>query len=270
MFKVAPSSRWQSTRLGFITSMSPVVAIWPAVTSPGPVAESCRRLAWSPSMRSAICFTFKTRSVMSSRTPASRENSGSPPSTRIEVTAAPCSEERRTRRRLLPSVRPKPRSSGSAAKFALRRASPAERFSSALGFFISCQFFALTAMGVPYSGGCRGTGFCLSPSLRSGDTQIARPQISDPAALRRADAVVRDRGDVADRGDLEADRLEGAERALAAGAGALHIDLEHAHAVLLRLAAGILGGHLGGIGRRLAAALETHATGRRPGNGVAL
>jgi hypothetical protein len=29
------------TRLGFITSMSPVVAIWPAVTSPGPVAESC-------------------------------------------------------------------------------------------------------------------------------------------------------------------------------------------------------------------------------------
>jgi hypothetical protein len=127
--------------------MSPVVAICPAVTSPGPVAASASRRGASPSIRSAICFTFKTRSVISSRTPASELNSCSTPSIRIEVTAAPWSEERRTRRSELPSVSPKPRSSGSATKVARRRESPpVERFSSALGFFISCQFLALTAI----------------------------------------------------------------------------------------------------------------------------
>jgi hypothetical protein len=50
-------------------------------------------------MRSAICFTLRTMSVTSSRTPASDENSCSTPSMRIEVTAAPCSEDRSTRRK---------------------------------------------------------------------------------------------------------------------------------------------------------------------------
>src|SRR3546814_1426933 len=81
---------------------------------------------------------------------------------------------------------------------------------------------------------------------------------------------MRDRRHFADRGDREADGLQRPQRRLAAGAGALHVDLEHAHAVLLRLAAGILGGHLRRIGSRLARALEALATGRRPGDGVAL
>src|SRR4051812_36793880 len=47
---------------------------------------------------------------------------------------------------------------------------------------------------------------------------------SHAAALRGTAAVVRDGRDVADERDLEARRLQGAERALAAGAGALHED----------------------------------------------
>src|SRR5687768_17848643 len=99
---------------------------------------------------------------------------------------------------------------------------------------------------------------------------MLRPKRSDPAPLGRADAVVRDRGDVADRGDLEADRLEGAKGALAARAGALDLDLEGADAMLGGLLAGILGGDLGRVGRRLARALEAHHPGRGPRNGVAL
>src|SRR5689334_15424717 len=96
------------------------------------------------------------------------------------------------------------------------------------------------------------------------------PEGSDAAALGRAHAVVRDRGDVADRGDLEADRLQRPERALAARARALDLDLERADAMLRGLLARILGGDLGGIGRRLAAALEAHHARARPGNRIAL
>src|SRR3546814_2800607 len=42
------------------------------------------------------------------------------------------------------------------------------------------------------------------------------------------------------------------------------------HAVLLRLAAGILGGDLRRVGGRLARALEALTAGRRPGDGVPL
>jgi hypothetical protein len=59
-------------------------------------------------------------SVTSSRTPARLENSCRTFSILIEVIAAPCSEESSTRRSALPSVRPKPRSSGSATKVARR------------------------------------------------------------------------------------------------------------------------------------------------------
>src|SRR5215213_9365622 len=80
----------------------------------------------------------------------------------------------------------------------------------------------------------------------------------DAAALARPAAVVRDRGYVPDRGHREAGGLKGAERRLTAGAGARHLDLERAHAVLARFAGRILGGYLGGIGGRLARALEAH------------
>ena len=129
----------------------------PAVTSVGPVAERWSRLGPSPSILSAICLTLSTMSVTSSRTPARLENSCSTPSILIEVTAAPWSEDSSTRRSELPSVIPKPRSSGSATNTARRRLSPPPTFfSSALGFFSSCQFFALTAMFIPWQLGAVG------------------------------------------------------------------------------------------------------------------
>src|SRR6185312_2693559 len=78
------------------------------------------------------------------------------------------------------------------------------------------------------------------------------------------------RSHVADAGDRKADRLEGTERALAAGTGTLDLDLQGADAVVGGLAAGILGRDLRGVRRRLAAALEAHHPGTRPGNRIAL
>src|SRR3546814_9267552 len=69
-------------------------------------------------------------------------------------------------------------------------------------------------------------------------------ETSNAPALRRPAPVVRDRRHVADRGDREAHRLQRAQRRFTARARALHVDLEGPHAVLLRLAAGILGGDL--------------------------
>src|SRR3954466_11290145 len=89
---------------------------------------------------------------------------------------------------------------------------------------------------------------------------------SDPAPLRRAAAVVCDRGDVLDGADLEADRTQRTDRGLTAGAGTLHEHVDLAHAVLHRPASGGLGGHLRGERGRLAGALETHLAGRGPGD----
>ena len=55
-------------------------------------------------------------SVTSSLTPGSVENSCETPSILTELTAAPSSDDRRTRRSALPNVCPKPRSSGSTSK----------------------------------------------------------------------------------------------------------------------------------------------------------
>src|SRR6476620_12624456 len=87
---------------------------------------------------------------------------------------------------------------------------------------------------------------------------------SDPAPLGGAAAVVRDGGDVGDRGDLEAGGLERADRLLAAGARTLHVDLDLAHAVLHRT----LGRAVSRQGRRirgaLAGTLEAGNAGRAP------
>ena len=54
--------------------------------------------------------------------------------------------------------------------------------------------------------------------------------------------------DVGDGADLEAGGLQRADRLLAAGARALHVDLDLAHAVLHRSLGGAVGGERGGVG----------------------
>ena len=79
-------------------------------------------------------------SVTSSRTPATDENSCSTLSICTLVIAPPCSDDISTRRSALPSVSPKPRSSGSATTVATRDASAPERMSSCCGLMSSAQF----------------------------------------------------------------------------------------------------------------------------------
>jgi hypothetical protein len=90
-----------------------MVLMSPAVTAPGPGLAQGHALGPSPCILIAIALMFRTMSVTSSRTPGIDENSCSTPSIWTAVTAAPWSEDSRTRRSALPSVRPKPRSSGS-------------------------------------------------------------------------------------------------------------------------------------------------------------
>ena len=78
-------------------------------------------------------------SVTSSRTPAIEENSCSTPSICTAVTAAPRSDDNSTRRSALPSVRPKPRSSGSATSVV--SVLPFDENSILFGLISSCQFF---------------------------------------------------------------------------------------------------------------------------------
>ena len=78
---------------------------------------------------------------------------------------------------------------------------------------------------------------------------------SDPATFRRAAAIMCNRCHVTDRGDVEPDSRQSAQRTFATGTGALHFDFERAHAVFLRLAARIFGGHLRSIRCRFTRAL---------------
>ena len=89
------------------------------------------------------------------------------------------------------------------------------------------------------------------------------PSRPDPAPLARPTAVVRDRRDVADRGDREADALqrpqcrfrpEPGPRTSTSMASCAH-----------GLASGVLGGHLRRERRRFARPLEALAAGRGPG-----
>src|SRR3546814_2410054 len=78
----------------------------------------------------------------------------------------------------------------------------------------------------------------------SGDAPAAGrapKRASDAAALGRADTIVRDRRHVADRRDVEPDRLQRAQRRFTAGAGALDLDLEGADAMLSGFLAGVFG-----------------------------
>ena len=131
-------------------SMSWPAWIWPARTSPGPVAVSVIRFGPSPCMRSASCLMFSTMSVTSSRTPGMLLNSCSTPSICTAVTAAPCSDDSRMRRIALPSVMPKPRSSGSATTVATATGSAPGSTSSFSGLISDCQLRWMTALCLIY------------------------------------------------------------------------------------------------------------------------
>src|SRR5712691_4234625 len=92
---------------------------------------------------------------------------------------------------------------------------------------------------------------------------------SDPAPLGRAAAIVRNRGDVLDRANLQACRLQGADGGFPARPWTLHENVDLAHAVLHRTARGGLGGHLSGEWRRLTRTLESDLAGRCPRNNAA-
>src|SRR5215217_561568 len=264
----APSSRVQSTSSGFRICTSPTVLMSPAVTAPGPVLRSVMRFAPSLCILMAIVFTLRTMSVTSSRTPGMDENSCSTPSIWTAVTAAPWSDDRRARRSELPSVVPKPRSSGSATTVAMRFGSSPGATSSLFGLISSCQFFWITT--TPHEVRLEGR-FWTSPLNRNARGWRPTRRITlDAATLARAAAIVRDRRHVTDRGDGEAGRLQGAQSGLTAGAGTRHLDLEGTHAVLGSLAGRIFSGDLRRIRGRLTRTLETHGAGRGPGDRVAL
>ena len=121
--------------------MSEIVWMSPARTWPGPCFLSTIRFGPSACILMAISLMLRTMSVTSSRTPGIDENSCSTPSICTEVTAAPCSEDSSTRRSALPSVTPKPRSSGSATAVAWLFGSSPGVTSSFCGLISSCQFF---------------------------------------------------------------------------------------------------------------------------------
>src|SRR4051812_29402416 len=275
----APSSSVQICRSGLSTTTSPTVWMSPAVTAPGPCFFTTMRLGPSPCILIEMSLMLSTMSVTSSRTPAIEENSCSTPSMCTDCTAAPCSDDSRMRRSALPRVWPKPRSSGSATTVANRVASVPGTTCSLFGRISSCQFFwivTLSPMGqstcirllaLEIAGSVRGCHHCKKQSLRR---HAARDQISNPPALARTAAIVRDRRHVADRRDGEARRLQRAKRRFTARTGARNFRFQRAHAVFLRLLGNVFGRDLRGIGGRFARALEAHRAGRRPGNGVAL
>ena len=128
-------------------SISDGASIWPAVTAPGPVARRVMRLGPSECMRRASCLMLRTMSTTSSRTPSIEENSWTTPSIWMAVTAAPCRLESSTRRRELPRVTPKPRSSGSATMRALRAGSAPISIAGFSGRMSSFQLRSITGDG---------------------------------------------------------------------------------------------------------------------------
>ncbi len=210
--------------------MSDGASIWLAVTGPGPVARSVMRLGPSACMRSASCLMLRTMSTTSSRTPSHRgelvhdavDLDGGDRRALQATTAARGAGE-------LPSVTPKPRSSGSATMRALRAASAPVSISGFSGRISSFQFRSIT--------GGSSLSDAVSPAAadRASEGEGRWIGTLDAPALGRPAAVVRNGRYVADGGDGHAGRLQRAQRRLAARAGAGDVDLQGLHAVLGRL-----------------------------------
>src|SRR6478752_1273718 len=92
----------------------------------------------------------------------------------------------------------------------------------------------------------------------------------DAAALRWAAAIVRDRGHIGDRDDLQAHSRERADRRLAARPWPSHVDLDLPDTMLHRLARGVLPRDLRGVGRALARAFEVRRARAAPRDDIAV
>src|SRR5688572_27808553 len=92
----------------------------------------------------------------------------------------------------------------------------------------------------------------------------------DPAPLRRAAAVVRNRGHVLNGADLQARSLQRANRSLTARSGAANEHVDLSHSVLLSLPRSLLCGYLSGERSTFSAALEVGIARAGPRYGVAL
>src|SRR5207302_83331 len=115
------------------------------------------RFGPAPCSLMAMSLMVRTMAVTSSRTPGIEENSRSTPSICTDCTAAPCSEDNRMRRSALPSVTPKPRSSGSATTVASRLGSAPAANWSLFGRISSCQFFWIVTLApMPLCGAAAG------------------------------------------------------------------------------------------------------------------
>src|ERR1700722_12116054 len=103
-------------RSGFSTSTSEVSCRWAAVSSAGPRTSRRSVTCSSECTRTRRSLRLRMMSVTSSLTPGSVVNSCSASSKRNWVTAPPGMDESSVRRKELPSVVPKPGSSGPTAK----------------------------------------------------------------------------------------------------------------------------------------------------------
>src|SRR5688572_18102801 len=208
------------------------------------------------------------------------------------VTAAPSSELSRMRRRLLPTVVPKPRSKGSAVKRAYVSVESCSSRTTREGSSKPLQRILMSvapcARRIAGSSRPDRSGPSVLPPRRANAMKLvclcsdprrsrraparerepcgsaARDSNLNAPLLRRTAPVVRQRRDVLDAGDLQAGVLHLEDRLLAAGAGALDLDLDLDHAVLARLVGGLLSGASGGERRALARALEPDRPGRAP------
>lgn len=100
------------------------------------------------------------------------------------------------------------------------------------------------------------------------DRGASAPAQLDPASLRRAAAVVRNGGNVADRGHLHASGLQGADRHLSPGARPFDKNFNGSHPVLHRLAGGAFGGYLCRVWGALAGSFEPAGPGAGPGDDI--
>ena len=174
-----PCSPWRCGSSGFSTLMSEEISRSPALISFGPLAWKMPRRGPSPRCLKRICFRFRTMSVTSSCTPGIVANSCRTRSswTRIAVTATPCSDESSTRRSALPSVVPKPRSSGSTTNRAYRRLETASSDEDPLRHLEGFPLHALDPPGWPAPSAAR---------LRSrGRAVLLRVELDDQLLLER-------------------------------------------------------------------------------------